>query len=162
MSALPTAARASLERAGRTRAAALARRHALVAGLVAVVLAGGWLRLDGSNWDDGGHLHPDERYLSIVADNVDWPDSVGGYFDVERSPLSPYNTEPGRSYVYGTLPLFATMAAGAAVGRDEYGNLHLVGRRLAALVDTASIVLVFLVSLLLLEPLGRARARLGA
>src|SRR6187401_2568697 len=136
-----------------TKSAALARRHALVAGLVAVVLVGGWLRLDGANWDDGGHLHPDERYLSIVADAVSWPDSVAGYFDVEHSPLSPYNTEQGRAYVYGTLPLFATMAVGAAVGRDECGNLHLVGRRLAALVDTASIALVFFLSLLVLEGL---------
>src|SRR5215213_1743062 len=102
MSALPTAARASLQRAGRTRAAEVARRHAVVLGLATIVLAGAWLRLDGANWDDGGHLHPDERYLSIVADSVAWPDSVTGYFDVEQSPLSPYNTEEGRSYVYGT------------------------------------------------------------
>ena len=33
-----------------------------------------------------------------------WPGSVGGYFDVDTSPLSPYNTEAGRSYVYGLLP----------------------------------------------------------
>src|SRR6188768_2000118 len=81
-----------------TKSAALARRHALVAGLAAVVLVGGWLRLDGANWDDGGHLHPDERYLSIVADNTDWPASFAGYFDVGRSPLSPYNHVEGRSY----------------------------------------------------------------
>ena len=161
MSTLPAVARASLRRAGATRAVVLAQRHALTAGLVAVLLAGGWLRWDGANWDDGGHLHPDERYVTIVADNVHWPGLLEGYFDVERSPLSPYNTEPGRAYVYGTFPLYATKAVGALLGRNGY-ELNIVGRHLSALLDTGTIVLVFLIGLLLLGELGRAWANAGA
>ena len=119
------------------------------------------MRLMGTNWDDGSHLHPDERYMSTVADNIDWPSSIGEYLDVDRSPLSPYNTEQGADYLYGTLPLFATKLVATVLGQDGYGELNLVGRRLAALLDTLTVALVFLVARLLLADLGRRRALLG-
>ena len=118
--------------------------------LVAIVLVGAGFRLYGVDWDDGGHLHPDERYLTIVADHVDWPASPTQYFDVESSPLSPYNTDSGAGYLYGELPLVATKVVAAALGRDTYDEVHLVGRVLSALVDSTSIVLVFLIARLLL------------
>lgn len=138
------------------------RRQALVVAGVLVLLLGAGLRLVGANWDDGEHLHPDERYISTVADNTYWPGGIEEYFDVERSRLSPYTTEKTRDYIYGTLPLFATKLVAAALGQDGYGRLYLVGRRLAAVLDTLTIVLVFLIALLLLEDLGRERAAQGA
>jgi hypothetical protein len=136
-------------------------RQTAVAVLAVIVVFGAWLRLSGANWDDGQHLHPDERYLSIVADNVRWPSSPVQYLDVHDSPLSPYNTEQGRGYLYGQLPLFATKLAATALGRDDYGRLNIVGRRFSALVDAASIVLVFLLGLILFESFG-PRATTGA
>jgi hypothetical protein len=138
------------------------RRRSTVLALVAVLAAAAGLRLVGGDWDAGAQLHPDERYMAIVADNVDWPSGVGEYFAVGRSPLSPYNTEQGRDYLYGTLPLFATKLVAAAVGRDDYNGVTLVGRRLAAVLDTLTILLVFGIGLLLLAPLGRRRAEVGA
>ena len=134
----------------------------LVACLVVLTVLGLALRMVGTNWDDDEHLHPDERYMSSVADNIDWPGGVGGYFDVETSRLSPYNSEQGRDYVYGFMPLLATKLVATAVGQEGYGTLNLVGRRLGALLDTASIILVFLVTRLLLEGQGRRRADIGA
>jgi hypothetical protein len=146
-----------------TRANASRRPVAWTAvALGAILVVGASLRFTGVDWDRGSHLHPDERYLSIVADNIDWPASVGGYFDVEHSPLSPYNVEPGRSYVYGFLPLVATKGVATLTGRDSYGELNLVGRRLSALLDTVSITLVFLIGRLLLAPFGRRTATIGA
>lgn len=148
--------------AAETVASASRRSVALTAlALGAILVVGASLRFTGVNWDRGSHLHPDERYLSIVADNTDWPSSVGGYFDVEQSPLSPYNTEPGRSYVYGFLPLLATKGVATLTGRDSYGELNLVGRRLSALLDTISIALVFLIGRLLLATFGRRTATTG-
>jgi hypothetical protein len=141
---------------------ALAHSRAPIAVLVVIVAVGAALRLTGTDWDRGAHLHPDERYLSIVSDNVEWPSSVGGYFDVERSPLSPYNTEPGRAYVYGQLPLITTKGVATLIGRDGYDELYLVGRRLSAILDVASIVLVFLIGSSLLLPFGRRIATWGA
>lgn len=138
------------------------RPHVVYAMLALVVLTGGALRFIGGDWDDGAHLHPDERYLAIVADNVEWPSGVREYFDVDRSPLSPYNTEQGRDYLYGSLPLFATKLAATATGQDTYGELTLVGRRLVAALDTLTILLVFGIGLLVLAPLGPPRADVGA
>jgi hypothetical protein len=146
----------------RSEVAASLRRHTALVLLALVVVAGGWLRLSGTNWDDGGHLQPDERYLSIVAANIRWPGSVGGYLDVRTSPLSPYNTEAGRTYVYGTLPLFATKLAATALGRDDYGRLNIVGRRLSALADMLTVILIYLTALVALEKFGRMRAATGA
>jgi hypothetical protein len=129
--------------------------------LCAVLAVGGWLRLSDSNWDAGNHLHPDERYLSIVADNLKWPHSIAAYLDVKTSPLSPYNTEQGRDYVYGTLPLFVTKLAADALNRDDYGHLNLVGRRLSALLDLGTTILVFLIARLLLERRGGEAAAGG-
>ncbi|MET0512885.1 MAG: phospholipid carrier-dependent glycosyltransferase [Thermoleophilaceae bacterium] len=141
---------------------ALAHSRAPIAVLIVIVAVGAALRLTGNDWDSGAHLHPDERYLSIVSDNVEWPLSVGGYFDVERSPLSPYNTEPGQAYVYGQLPLITTKGVATLIGRDGYDELYLVGRRLSAILDIASIVLVFLIGSSLLLPFGRRIATWGA
>ena len=149
-------------RRGRARARAGAAISAPVLLLAVAVLAGAFLRLTGSNWDDGHHLHPDERYLSIVANDVAWPRSLAEYFDVDGSPLSPYSTQAGQSYLYGMLPLVATKLAATAAGSDGYGRLYLVGRRLSAVVDSLAILLVFAIGRLVLarrEP--RAAVRTG-
>jgi hypothetical protein len=131
----------------------------VIACLAAIAVAGMTLRLVGTNWDSGAHLHPDERYMSTVADNVRLPGGIRGYLDVEGSPLSPYNTSQGRDYLYGMLPLTATILAAESVDRDGYGELNLVGRRLAAVVDSLTIALVFGIAwLLLADREQRARA----
>ena len=133
-----------------------------IAGLVVAVLAGGALRLAWSDWDDGSHLHPDERYVSLVANDIAWPSSPAEYLDVDNSPLSPYTTETGRSYVYGTLPLFGSKLIAGALGRDAYDQLYLVARRVSALLDVAAIVLVAVIAFGLLRDRGRRLAGAGA
>jgi hypothetical protein len=141
---------------------ATARGAALAILLVLAAVVGIGLRFAGLEWDDGHHLHPDERYLSIVANDIRGPATVAEYFDVEQSRLSPYNVDSGRSYVYGQLPLLGTKLIASVLGRDGYGELHLVGRHISALLDAASILLVFLVGRLLFAPLGRKEALGGA
>jgi hypothetical protein len=127
-----------------------------------VLLGGAWLRFSGANWDSGQHLNPDERYISSLDNNLRWPSSPAGYFDVHHSPLSPYNVDEGRNYIYGTLPLFGTKLAATLVDRDFYGEVNIVGRHLSALIDTGTMVLVFLTALLVLREFGRQRAVAGA
>ena len=124
--------------------------------LALVVLAGGTLRFHGLDWDqpEGAeaplYMHPDERFIAFVANDMDWPSSVGGYFDTADSPLNPYNT--GRdSFVYGTLPIFLGKAVSTIAGDDaagpgnSYGRGENVtwGRRTTAFVSTLTIALVF-------------------
>jgi hypothetical protein len=137
------------------------RERLLVVSLVGIALVAAGLRMVGTNWDAGAHLHPDERYISTVADNTDLPASLRDYFDVGRSPLSPYNIEQGRDYLYGQLPLTATKLVATAVGEDRYGELNIVGRRLAALLDTLTTVLVFFIARALLVDRGKRGAVAG-
>ncbi|MPZ47848.1 MAG: phospholipid carrier-dependent glycosyltransferase [Dehalococcoidia bacterium] len=111
----------------------------------AILLLALTLRVYNVNWDDGQHLHPDERHISIVANAIELPGSVSEYFDTGRSSLNPYNGEGSGSFVYGTLPLFLSKAIASLLGKDSYEELVLVGRHLSALFDAATVLLVFLI-----------------
>lgn len=113
--------------------------------LGAILILAAVLRFTGVNWDSGAHLHPDERFVTLVAVEINWPGSFSNYLDVTTSTLSPYNTENYKSYVYGTFPLFLTKAVADFRGMGEYGELNLVGRQLSALFDLGNLVLVYLV-----------------
>ncbi len=115
---------------------AIARGDALVGVLlVLVMLVGGYFRFAGLNWDDFTHLHPDERFLTDVAQGLGrqlnpsgdnqaehiqtclqrYPDTdgMGTYFDSYCSTLNPLNANSSTGlFVYGTLPLFMARAAG--------------------------------------------------
>lgn len=106
-------------------------------------------RLVGLNWDDGHHLHPDERFISIVAAGTEWPSSLGEYFDTQRSPLNPANLDPPARYSYGTFPLFLVKAIATAMGRDGYEEAFLVGRVVTAVLDVGTVFLVFAIGSLL-------------
>ncbi len=122
--------------------------------LVAILIFGAYLRFVGQNWDDFTHLHPDERFLTGVAEQVGqnrldltdkeeadrtahlqrclarYPDSngVGGFFDAECSSTYPPNIGHGL-YVYGELPLFIVHYSAQVVaqitGQDSW--LHYNG-----------------------------------
>ncbi|MFN3218336.1 MAG: DUF2298 domain-containing protein [Acidimicrobiales bacterium] len=145
--------------------------------LGSILLVAFMLRAWNLDWDEGTHQHPDERYWSIVTDDISWP-GFTGYFDSIGSELNPYTDRS--TWVYGTAPLFATKAtaafladgpfpAGAIVttadtlgielrtdGTDAAGepvrvdafdagyNANLIGRLLSALIDTATVALVYL------------------
>ncbi|MBK8026505.1 MAG: glycosyltransferase family 39 protein [Chloroflexi bacterium] len=138
------AANLSTVRARRVKSGAIARSDVLVGVLlIGIMLIGGTFRFMGLNWDDFTHLHPDERFLTDVAQGLGrnlnpsgdelkrqeqvemcrerYPetDGKGSYFDAFCSPLNPLNANSAHGlYVYGTLPLF--IARGAA---DVYGQL---------------------------------------
>ena len=115
----------------------------LVMILLIITLAfGAYLRLVGVNWDEDQHMHPDERFLSLVQVAISPVESISEYFDTENSSLNPAN----RSYtffVYGTLPIFIVRYAGELLGRTDYHAITIVGRQLSAIFDVISILLVF-------------------
>ena len=77
------------------------------AALALILVLGATLRFHGLDWDYANgtdtpqQMHPDERFLSLVSSRLDWPGSVDGYFDTERSTLNPYNDGQTNSFVYG-------------------------------------------------------------
>ena len=135
-------------RVQRAAAGTVARSNLIVGVLlVFTMLIGGYFRFGGLNWDDFTHLHPDERFLTDVAQGLGrqlnpsggeievatqletcrarYPDTggVGGYFDALCSTLNPLNANSGHGlYVYGTLPLFIARGSAElyAVGTEWY------------------------------------------
>lgn len=101
------------------------------------------LRLFGLDWDQGHHLHPDERFLSIVLTQIRPPTDLAMYFDPTASPYSPFN-QGIDFFVYGTLPVFLVDWLSRLLGMQGYDQAYLVGRAASAIVDTGTVVLVYL------------------
>ena len=110
--------------------------------LAAILLLGAGLRFVGLNWDENHHLHPDERFVTMVENSLDWPSSLGEYFDTEANPLNPYNRGFG-AYVYGLLPVIVAKFVGEMTGYTGYGGVFLAGRALSGVYDLLSVLLVF-------------------
>ncbi|MFP4344744.1 MAG: DUF2298 domain-containing protein [Anaerolineales bacterium] len=152
-------------------------RGAFLLLLALIVLIAGWVRLFNLNWDQGTHLHPDERYLTMVAGALELPAAPTTYWDTLISPLNPENRGYG-GYVYGTLPLFFTRVVGEWLDQacaeppnplavtyrrvllrvaepcypghyTGYGGIHLVGRTLSVFADLLSLVALALLARLL-------------
>ncbi|MEW6566747.1 MAG: DUF2298 domain-containing protein [Chloroflexota bacterium] len=117
---------------------------ASIALLLAILAAAAWLRFRGINWDESQHLHPDERFLTMVETSIRFPDSLGQYFDTATSPLNPNNVGHG-FFVYGTLPIFFVRLVAEWTGNAGYDPVTLVGRAASAAFDLLSIVLLYLV-----------------
>mgnify|MGYP001559492474 CR=1 FL=1 len=103
-----------------------------------------FFRLYGIDWDQGQHLHPDERFLTMVATGISWPKNIFEYLNASTSPMNPHNRGFG-FFVYGTFPVFFTKWVAQSLGKGDYGNLALIGRQLSAYFDLGTVVLVFLI-----------------
>jgi YYY domain-containing protein len=112
--------------------------------LIATLIAGAYLRFTGVNWDEDQHMHPDERFLSLVQVSISPVENPGDYFNTAESSLNPANR--GHTFfVYGTLPIFITRYLGDALGQVDYNAITLLGRRVSASFDVITILFVFFV-----------------
>ncbi|MBC8506761.1 MAG: glycosyltransferase family 39 protein [Chloroflexi bacterium] len=111
--------------------------------LVLILVAGAYLRLVGLDWDEEQHLHPDERFLTMVESSISPVESLGDFFNTAESSLNPHNRGHG-FFVYGTMPIFIIRYVAEWLGNTGYGQVYLVGRALSALIDLAVVWLVFL------------------
>jgi len=112
--------------------------------LILLLAAGAYLRFVGLDWDVEQHLHPDERFLTMVESSLIPVDSVSDYFNSSESTLNP-NNQGHSFFVYGTLPIFMVRYMAEAVGSTGYGSVYLVGRAMSAVMDLLSVVLVFFI-----------------
>ncbi|OGD01911.1 hypothetical protein A2972_02160 [Candidatus Amesbacteria bacterium RIFCSPLOWO2_01_FULL_47_33] len=109
--------------------------------LLLLCMAGVAFRFVGLNWDRGFLLHPDERFVSMVTQDLTLPAGIREYLDTASSPFNPHNRGYG-FFVYGTFPLLLTKYL--AQFNPEVSVL-LLGRLLSAFADTAVILLLFLI-----------------
>ena len=155
--------------------------------LVLVLAIGTYFRVVGLNWDTNQHLHPDERFLTMVESGLalpgasqdqlgtpptaatqQWrqsypgvmPDCArwGGYFDTFCSPLNPQN-RGFTFFVYGDFPIVVVRYIAGWLGQVGYDQVNLVGRQLSALSDLLTIVVLYVIARRLFD---RRVALLGA
>lgn len=108
-------------------------------------------RIYGINWDHGQHLHPDERFLTMVETTIKLPGSIKQYFDTSNSPLNPSNYPEYRFFVYGTFPVFLTKLVGQLFKLNNYDQIFLVGRVLSAFFDSINIFTLYFLTRLFLK-----------
>lgn len=99
-------------------------------------------RLIGLNWDQSHHLHPDERFLTMVNMAQQLPKNLAQYQNPKQSPLNPYNQDYD-FFVYGRLPLNLNKFLAVIFQNDSYHKLALQGRFLTALADILTLVFVY-------------------
>jgi YYY domain-containing protein len=126
--------------------------------LILILFVAAYFRFTGLDWDGNFHLHPDERFLTMVGTSLESVSDPRLYFRTSESPLNPYNRGYG-FFVYGNFPMTVTRyvaegvtylcetarADGCAYRYTAYDGIHLVGRVLSGLMDLVSIVFIFLI-----------------
>lgn len=118
--------------------------------LFLIVVCGFSLRVYGLNWDQGSHLHPDERFLTMVVSDIKLSPTISNYFNTATSVFNPDNHNY-HFYVYGTLPLLITKSVATFINYDGYDKIYLVGRVLSAVYDSVVIILVYFIAWELLK-----------
>lgn len=109
------------------------------------------IRFLGLNWDQGQHLHPDERFLSMVISDIKIPQTLKEYLNPQTSSLNPYNNNYN-FFVYGSFPITLVKIISQFFKLSDYEHAYLVGRYLTIILDTLVILLVFLVTSKLDKP----------
>ena len=132
--------------------------------VIAVLAIAAFLRLNGADWGELQHQHPDESFLTGVLANLRAHEclekdliietcppekqrwlGLDDYFDTRTSTLNPHN-RGFAFFVYGTLPMFLVRYTAELIGQTDYGQLKLLGRQFSALADVGTIFLLYLIA----------------
>lgn len=110
--------------------------------LLFIVILAICLRFNNLNWDENFHLHPDERFLTMIGNATKIPRNAGNYFNPQNSTLNPTNVG-FPFYVYGTFPVTLNKLVAVVFGNDDYNNFTLQGRLLSGLSDLLIVLVVY-------------------
>jgi 4-amino-4-deoxy-L-arabinose transferase-like glycosyltransferase len=111
--------------------------------LIGIILLAFLLRNYGINWDQGFHLHPDERAIVLSVVDLKIPKSISEFLSAE-------STWNPKFFAYGSFPFYLLRIAGDMTGIllhpsfSEYGSINLVGRLLSSIFDIGSLLLLYL------------------
>ena len=99
-------------------------------------------RLTGINWDQGFHLHPDERAIVLAVTPLHLPTSWSQFLSAQ-SPLNPH------FFAYGSFPMYLLKFTGFLMSYvnplfSQYDLINLLGRFLSASFDLGTLFILFL------------------
>lgn len=117
----------------------LLRHKALWAALLIACVT----RLVTVDWDAGQHLHPDERFLTMVTVAMQVPGSWAAYLNAKTSTFNPANLNFG-FFVYGLFPLIFVKLVSIATDMNTYMGITQVGRMVSAVFDMGTVVGVYI------------------
>ncbi len=106
-------------------------------GITTILLLALGVRLYGINWDQGFHLHPDERQLIMVADKIHFFDKLNPDF-----------------FNYGSLPIYLLKGIAQFVDlfglhTANYDGMLYLGRLLSSGVDILTVYFIWLIAKLI-------------
>lgn len=113
-----------------------------------IILLAFFFRFNNLNWDANFHLHPDERFLTMVGTAMKIPLTINQYFNQETSLMNPANIGYD-FFVYGRFPLILTKYLAVNLNLDNYNDLTILGRQLSAFFDLLVVIFIFKTVLLL-------------
>jgi hypothetical protein len=121
--------------------------------LIILILAIGFLiRSIGREWDSGTYMHPDERFVAMVLNEIKMPETFENYFNPKESVFSPFNTNY-TFYVYGGFPILLAKSTAIFLDtyfpqpllHDNYGQYYQIGRTYNALFDIGTAFVIYLI-----------------
>lgn len=98
--------------------------------IIIIIIMASFFRFYGLDWDQGNHLHPDERMITLVADKITFQDPNPHFF------------------AYGSFPIYLLKATGFFAGMFDpqfstYQSMNLSGRFLSALFDLGTLIILY-------------------
>ncbi|MBQ6508959.1 MAG: phospholipid carrier-dependent glycosyltransferase [Flexilinea sp.] len=124
--------------------------------LILIIGLGVFFRFYNMNWDSGALLHPDEYGLTNTLTQLHMPSNLSDFFNTRIAPMSPYNkydtngetiaNGPDNTMRWGQLPMLIIRTAAEALNRTGYQELRTLGRYISAIMDTGSIILLFVIA----------------
>src|SRR3989338_6448721 len=118
--------------------------------LFAIIIIAFFFRFNNLNWDSDHHLHPDERFLTMVGNAMKIPANFASYLNPKTSTLNPRNIG-FNFFVYGVFPVSLNKILAVLAGNDDYSMFTIQGRFLSALADLFVVILVYKTAKLLFK-----------
>lgn len=109
---------------------------------IVILLVGAFFRFYNLNWDQNQHLHPDERFLTMVGNAMKIPKDIFSYIDPQKSSMNPTNVGFG-FFAYGVFPLTLNKIIAVLANNDNYNGFTIQGRFLSALFDFLTILVIY-------------------
>ena len=115
--------------------------------LFLIIILGAMFRFYGLNWDQGQHLHPDERAIVMYTLQLQIPNSISQFLSI-RSPWNPH------FFAYGSFPLYLLKLASLlftnlSPALATYDGINLLGRVISASFDLGTIIFIYLLGRIL-------------